>query len=206
MIRYSSIAPNSHVDGPGSRTVVFLQGCSIGCRGCQNKHLWPAPGGKLEATLDLALAIMDHANPNITISGGEPTDQLSELWNLLYDLRENGAKHIVVYTGRTWEQLQSLTDGPVLFEHLLPLIDILVDGPFILERDDPLITWRGSRNQRPIDVRATLATGDLVVLDWSRPEIVIDGNGNLHLPAGLASGFQPAGDLMPSRRCGQTRS
>jgi anaerobic ribonucleoside-triphosphate reductase activating protein len=203
MIRYAKITPNSYVDGPGKRTVIFLQGCTIACPGCQNKALWSTLAGNLVDEVWLAKTAMLNGNPNITISGGEPTEQLPQLNALVKALRAYGAEHIIVYTGRTFEWLieNKLSD----FMNLCLKINILVDGPFIKEQDDPFITWRGSRNQRPIDCKATRETRELVVLDWSQPEIQIDENGSLHLPAGLAEDFAEAGETMKSRMCGQTK-
>lgn len=200
-MQYSHITQNSYVDGPGCRTVLFLQGCPLACKGCQNKALWPADGGESLNEWELAEKIMACGNPNITISGGEPTEQLTRLWILVTSLRVLGAENIIVYTGRTWEWL--LENRLFEFMELFQRIDVLVDGPFIAELDDPLITWRGSRNQRPIDCQATLRAGSLVTLDWSSPEIQIDHDGNLHLPAGLAPDFDEVGSAGKSRRCGQ---
>ena len=202
MIRYSHITPESKVDGPGTRTVVFLQGCTVGCKACQNQHLWPADKGREVTTEILADHVMKFGNRNITISGGEPTDQMEELALLVETLRDFGAEHIIVYTGRTFEWLVENKCFGIM--NLIRQIDILVDGPFIYEMDDPMITWRGSRNQRPIDCKATVETGSLVTLDWSKPTISIDAEGNMLMPVGLAPRYG-AGEAKRTRRCGQTK-
>ncbi len=157
MINYSHITPNSMVDGPGQRTVLFLQGCPIACPGCQNRALWPADGGKRTDEQSLASQIMAHGSTLVTISGGEPTEQLNSLLVLVDELRALGAENIIVYSGRTFEWLLENKMANTML--LMRKIDILVDGPFIRELDHALINWRGSQNQRPIDCKATLANG-----------------------------------------------
>ncbi len=84
-------------------------------------------------------------------------------------------------------------------------IDVLVDGQFVREQDDPYISYRGSRNQRPIDVQASLASKEIVMLDWDSPEIVIDLSGNAFMPIGLVNEFEELGSSDITRRCGQTK-
>jgi anaerobic ribonucleoside-triphosphate reductase activating protein len=203
MIRYAKIQSDSLVDGPGLRTTIFLQGCTIACPGCQSQHLWPAKGGIVTPPYQLAVLVSAMTpHENYTIMGGEPFDQPQALYFFLRHLRDIQPKaHIIVYSGYTWEQLQPRP----WFRETTTLIDVLVDGPFIASLDDPLITYRGSRNQRPIDVPQTLATGQLVTLDWDHPEITIDYNGNLHFPVGLSAMLDPMGQLQASRRCGQSK-
>lgn len=205
-IRYSQIKTGSVVDGPGVRTVLFLQGCTIGCPGCQNAHLWPADGGHLEFTEELAktiAALSPHGN--VTISGGEPFQQLAGLTCLLYALRKHGLKHIIVYSGYTWEKLTMNHDNLFWVMEALHQIDVLVDGPFIRAQDHNLINWRGSANQRPIDVPLTLASGDLVLLDWDAPVLTIGEDGSVVMPIGMADVMDDLGTVEKTRMCGQTK-
>lgn len=207
-IRIHKITPRSYVDGPGCRAVVFLQGCSLRCPGCQNQHLWPADGGRLVDVHDLAetLALLAGETRAVTISGGEPFQQPVALSHLVEHLRNFGVTDIVVYTGYTWDVLFSLYN---LFAgcltRILPNINVLVDGRFIAAQDDPLISWRGSRNQRPIDVPASLECGHPVLLDWDSPEVSISPDGLVYMPAGLVETLAEVGDPAPTRMCGQTR-
>ena len=198
-IRIHKIVPRSYVDGPGCRSVAFLQGCTLACPGCQNKHIWPADGGTLVETDDLAetLLLLAGESRAVTISGGEPFDQPAALLQLVSVLKSASA-HIVVYTGYVLEALNPFVD-------ILRLIDILVDGPYQREIDDHLIAWRGSRNQRPLDVQASLAAYESVALDWDSPQLIISPAGDVLLPAGLASAFTDLGSPAPTRMCGQTR-
>lgn len=204
-IRFNKIIP-SLVDGPGTRTVVFLQGCTLACPGCQNKKLWPADGGHVTTVHDLAQTLINlaGANGNITISGGEPFQQAEALARLVCSLRDNGAGNILIYTGYTWEELHShLHPNKQWISSVLENIDTLVDGRFIKELDDDLLTWRGSRNQRPIDVCRSMAFGEVFMLDWDLPSIMITESGNMIMPVGLGDDFVSAGNAQSSPMCGQ---
>jgi anaerobic ribonucleoside-triphosphate reductase activating protein len=212
MIRVNHIVEETFVDGPGRRTAVFLQGCPIHCKGCQNKALWPAEGGTAMDEDDLAstLARLAITHGNITISGGEPFAQPASLTRLIRSLRNYGVKNIIVYTGYAWEDLMGSPFSPWLWvTEILPYIDILVDGPFIKALDDDLITFRGSRNQRPIDVQTSLLSWTLdkqvAVLNWDNPEITLTEAGDLVLPRGLTMEFSEIGQVENTRMCGQTR-
>jgi anaerobic ribonucleoside-triphosphate reductase activating protein len=204
-VNINSIKARSLVDGPGSRSVVFFQGCTIHCPGCQNKKLQPEAGGKILSTSELASTLAFLApDGQVTISGGEPFNQPRALAYLVRSLRNLGIQHILVYSGYTWDQLMNPINPAYLWvREVFSRIDVLVDGPFLLAQDDPFITWRGSRNQRPIDVAKSLEIGQVVTLDWDNPEIVIDKNGNLVLPVGLAREFAEIGTVSSSRMCGQ---
>lgn len=205
MIRISHFTRKSFVDGPGERVVLFVQGCPIECPGCQNRHLWEPFGGRLESPIDVAdtLANLALEHGNITISGGDPFAQPMALLSLVQRLREYPhVKSIIVYTGYVFENLVKAIQTTTA---ALNYIDVLVDGPFIREMDDPMITYRGSRNQRPIDVPASLKLGQAVMLDWDHPEIVISPEGSAFMPVGLVKEFAEIGDVENTRRCGQTR-
>ena len=197
-------------DGPGTRTSIYFQGCSIGCVGCQSQHLWPAAGGTAWDVGDVANEALRYGTP-ITILGGEPFDQPESLAKLLEALRIVAPeRHIMVYSGYTYEQLRErmLTDPWVALA--IVMIDLLVDGPFIYQADNPYVQWRGSRNQRPIDLASMRAAGnydDLVILPWDRKQtITVFADGIMEMTSGLAAQFAPAmdGEILPARRCGQT--
>ncbi len=205
-MQFSHIQRTSYVDGPGRRTVLFMQGCQIHCPGCQNKHLWPSNGGH-EADTDTIASIMSlclakDGGRAVTISGGEPFAQPGALVALLERLRFYGVQDILVYSGYTFEELEAFASPDN--NRALRMIDTLVDGRFIAEQDDPLIAWRGSRNQRAIAVQVTLETGLVVRRDWSRPTAIITTSGEVLFPVGLSK-------IMPTstthtRRCGETRN
>lgn len=199
------IEARSLVDGPGERTVVFVQGCPIHCPGCQSPHLWNATSKNMMPVFELAntLGLLTKTK-NLTIAGGEPLFQPKALAYLLKAL-DRFNFHTVLYTGYTWEQISSPISASWLWiKEILDRVDILVDGPYKNELDDPFISYRGSRNQRPIDVQETLQTGILTVLDWESPEVVIDSTGLISLPIGLTPEFSSIGQIKHSRMCGES--
>lgn len=206
-IRINHIVPNSVVDGPGTRTVVFFQGCTLACPGCQNRALWPADGGIEETVKDVVetIALLSQSTGNITLSGGEIFQQPAALAELVGTLHYVGPRHVIAYTGYTWEELFDVYHpARPWLSVILNYIDVLVDGRFIRDQDDDLIIYRGSRNQRAIDVGETLAKGKVVTLDWDNPEIVIGEDGNLVLPQGLADDFE-MGQVGSHAMCGQVK-
>ena len=207
MIRIARIVENSRVDGPGLRTTLFVQGCSIHCPGCQNRNLWDPKGDGSEDAATLAQHIMRvYQNKNITISGGEPFDQnLSDMFVLIVWLRKYGAKHIILYTGYTLEQLsdRSVKDHEPRILDIIDELDVLVDGPFQAANDDDLLIYRGSRNQRALDVPASVLNKHNVYLNWDNPEIILTPEGTALMPQGLAPVFADLGAAEQTRRCGQ---
>lgn len=204
-MRISHITRESYVDGPGGpRVVLFVQGCCRGCPGCQSQHLWPHDAGEDVAVWSVAQRLVDTGLP-ITISGGEPFEQGDLLAQLLTRIRQLAPhRHVIVYTGYAWETLLA---GPAQVVRALACIDILVDGPYIAGQDHDRLQWRGSVNQRAIDVQATLTKmAGLkiapIIMDWDTPTVMITGDGDLLGAAGLIDELIPDGT--PARRCGQT--
>lgn len=157
-LRISGTVDESVVDGPGLRFVVFTQGCHHHCPGCQNPHTHDPEGG-YDADTDelLALAVSNPLLSGITLSGGEPFLQPAPLADLARKAKDAGLD-VISYSGFTFEQI---LESPAAME-LLREIDILVDGPFVEEKRSMDLKFRGSSNQRAIDVRESLATGHIV--------------------------------------------
>jgi anaerobic ribonucleoside-triphosphate reductase activating protein len=199
------IVEHSYVDGPGDRVVVFFQGCPIHCAGCQNIAIWERKDGKPVGATELAREVARIANGRgVTISGGEPMAQPAALAELVLQLRRFGVGEIIVYTGYRLEELLDFRHPAYIWTFsLFSAIDILVDGPFVKALDNPFISYRGSTNQRPIDIRATIAAKEVVVLDWSSPEIVLTADGSALMPVGLAPEFAEIGEVDKAARCGQ---
>ena len=159
-LRIAGVIDESIVDGPGIRFVIFTQGCPHHCPGCHNPHTHDFEGGE-EVKISKLLADVQ-ANPliqGVTLSGGEPFCQPAALAELVRVLRLGG-KHIMAYSGYTWEQLLVMKDPDV--RALLEQCDVLVDGPFLMEQKDLTLRFRGSRNQRLIDVKQSLESGTVV--------------------------------------------
>lgn len=154
-IRIAGTVGESIVDGPGFRFTLFTQGCPHHCPGCHNPQTHDFAGGR-EIPLDELLEQMCR-NPlvqGVTFSGGEPFCQPGPLYQLAVALKARG-KHLMAYSGYTFEQLLALPDPDVM--RLLEQLDLLVDGPFIQEQRNVELRFRGSANQRVLDVPASLA-------------------------------------------------
>ena len=160
MLRLAGLAPNSIVDGPGIRFTLFVQGCPHHCPGCHNPETWPFAGGtEVPREQLLGLIRQDPLVRGITFSGGEPFAQAEELALLAAELRQNGYE-LACYTGYTFEEL--LQNGTPEQQKLLQNLDVLIDGPF-LQGEKPLeLAFRGSRNQRILNLPASLAAGSAV--------------------------------------------
>ena len=159
MLDLAGIAGDSIVDGPGIRTTVFAQGCPHHCPGCHNPETWAFGRGTPMAPEDI-LSIVK-ANPlcrGVTFSGGEPFAQAGEFARLGKLLKEAGYE-VASYSGYTFEQL--LIGTPQQRE-LLAAIDVLIDGPFMQSERSLELNFRGSRNQRILNVPASLAAGQAV--------------------------------------------
>lgn len=160
-IRIAGTVNDSIVDGPGLRYVVFVQGCSHRCPGCHNPETWDPYGGKEVDTHDLGQEMAK--NPllsGLTLSGGEPFDQPEASTWLTMHARVQG-KNVWCYTGYTWEEI--MEKNSLKWNALLHFIDVLVDGPFIQEQKSLDLDYRGSRNQRLIDVKKSREKGEVVL-------------------------------------------
>ena len=152
-------------DGPGIRTTVFAQGCPHHCEGCHNPETWEFGCGT--AVPAEGILEMVQSNPlckGVTFSGGEPFAQAEAFAELTKMLKEKGYE-VASYSGYTFEQLFSGTKAQ---KELLASIDVLIDGPFVLAQRSLELTFRGSRNQRIINVPASLAQGKAVEITSGR--------------------------------------
>lgn len=159
-ISLSSLIHDSIVDGPGLRSVIFTQGCPHNCPGCHNQKAIPFEGGELITTDDVVNEVLKANLHNVTFSGGEPFAQPKELYTIAKALREKGY-NIWSYSGYTYNALIRHHDPYV--QKLLSQLDILVDGRFLLEKRSIAAIFRGSTNQRIIDVQKSLKE-DKVIL------------------------------------------
>ena len=159
MLDLSGIVTDSIVDGPGIRTTVFSQGCPHRCEGCHNPETWEFGIGTQVAVEQIVDIVA--SNPlcrGVTFSGGEPFAQAAGFAKLARLLKEKGYE-VASYTGYTFEQL--LKGNPAQKE-LLSSIDVLIDGPFVMAEKSLEVAFRGSRNQRILDVPRSLAAGQAV--------------------------------------------
>lgn len=148
------------VDGPGFRTSIYCAGCRHACPGCHNPQSWDFSGGRAMTTDEMMRIIEADPYANVTFTGGDPMYQPEGFVELAQAIRARTDKDIWCYTGFTFEQLLNNPRQRALLEE----IDVLVDGPFVKAlRDDDLI-FRGSSNQRIIDVPRSLLEGHAVLL------------------------------------------
>lgn len=162
-LRVAGKAPESVVDGPGLRYCLFLQGCPHGCPGCHNPETHAFSGGTQVAGERILTDIQ--GNPllrGVTFSGGEPFCQSRRLAPLAIALKGHGY-HLMAYTGYTWEALMA---DPI-HRPLLECLDLLVDGPFVQAQHTLMLPFRGSENQRIVDVAASLRVGECVLWEWT---------------------------------------
>jgi anaerobic ribonucleoside-triphosphate reductase activating protein len=158
-IRIAGIVPESIVDGPRFRFTVFTQGCFHDCPGCHNPETHDPTGGQ-EVTVESLLYTM-RKNPlldGLTLSGGEPFLQVDACAHLAAEARAMGLS-VWAYSGYTFEELAADPEK----RRLLAACDVVVDGPFILYERTLEKRFRGSRNQRVIDVRKSLERGEIVL-------------------------------------------
>ena len=158
-IDIAGIDDDAIADGPGLRFVLFVQGCPRDCPGCHNPQTHPFGTGTPMRVSELADRIL--SNPlttGVTFSGGEPLCQAEPLALLAERLRNARPDlDIAIYTGYTFEELLAEADPARL--RLLRAADILVDGPFVQSLADRLLSFRGSSNQRILDIPRSLAAG-----------------------------------------------
>lgn len=166
--------PDSIVDGPGLRYAVFVQGCSHHCPGCHNPESQPAAGGTETTLADLLSDIRANGLVHgVTLSGGEPFEQPAACAALAAELKRDGY-NIWCYTGYLYDDLIRRED--LRIADLLNHIDVLVDGPFVESRKSLELKWRGSSNQRLIDVPATRRAGRIV--EWQPTSFSFDKPSN----------------------------
>lgn len=156
-MRIAGIVRDSIVDGTGVRDVVFFQGCGKRCKGCHNPDTWDYQGGCHRFIGDVVEELSDSSN-DITISGGEPIDQFDDLLELCRQLKEAG-KRIWVYTGNVVDPTKRI------YQRLAEYVDVIVDGRFIEDKKDCNLLFRGSSNQRLINLPLSVVLGKIVELE-----------------------------------------
>lgn len=165
-MRIANTVSDSIVDGPGLRFTVFTQGCPHHCPGCHNPDTHDPAGGREVSVSELAEQMVKNPlTDGLTLSGGEPFCQAADCAALARLAHEKGL-NVWTYTGYTYERLLE-GDLPGALE-LLDQTDVLVDGPFLLAEKSYEALFRGSANQRLIDVRQSKAAGHVVL--WTRPD------------------------------------
>lgn len=176
-MRYGQIYFNDVANGPGCRTALFVSGCTHHCKGCFNEITWDFNYGE-KYTKEVEDEIISSLSPSyvkgLTILGGEPMEicNQNEVADLVVRVRETYPdKSIWLFSGYTFEELTDLSNkrcnGPKTAE-ILSNIDVLVDGEFMLDKKDFRLKFRGSSNQRIIDMKRTLSENNIVISDYGK--------------------------------------
>lgn len=163
-IRLAGIVNDSITDGPGIRFTIFVQGCPRSCPGCHNPQTQCLEGGTVFTTKQLLEKIK--SNPlldGVTLSGGEPMIWAEQLLDLAKEIKKLNLS-LFCYTGYLFEELEKVKGA----KELLKYIDVLVDGPFVQAKRDYRLKFKGSTNQRIIDVKNTLKENKIILVEDSK--------------------------------------
>lgn len=166
-LHYQKIYSFDLANGEGIRASLFVSGCNMHCDGCFNKEAWDFCSGKefkSEQYFNILNTLKDPLYDGLSILGGEPFDQNEEDINTLINLCKSVrilGKNVWIWSGHTFEELTRNSKKKELLENC----DVLVDGHFILSKRDISLAWRGSSNQRIIDVQQTLTEGKIIQCD-----------------------------------------
>lgn len=165
-LNYHKIEKTSIVNGTGIRVVLWVSGCSLHCKGCQNPQTWDINSGQPfdeEAKKKLFEALDNSYIQGITFSGGHPLEKenIEQIISLAKEIKDKFPnKDIWLYSGYTWEEIYYHNISRILL-----YIDVLVDGAYIDELRDITLKWRGSSNQRVIDVQKSLINGTIILYE-----------------------------------------
>lgn len=163
-MNYGQIRKYDIANGPGIRTSIFVTGCSLNCKNCFNKEYQNSNFGE-KWTDQTTKKVIDYLSKDevagLTILGGEPFESAKDLISIIDDIKKQIDKSIWIYSGYTFE---NLIENPT-YKNLLKEVDVLVDGPFKEAKKDLKLRFRGSSNQRIIDIKESLANDSIVLLN-----------------------------------------
>ncbi|MCM1264968.1 MAG: radical SAM protein [Candidatus Gastranaerophilales bacterium] len=143
-IRINSYIPITNVEGPGQRFCIWVQGCSLHCKGCANYQMWDKKGGTIYDTDEIINLIKSYEDKieGVTFLGGEPLEQIEAVSEISKAVQEIGLS-VVVFTGYEYNNLEHRAD----FQELIKYVDILIDGGYVQDKTDYTRAWVGSTNQ-----------------------------------------------------------
>ena len=160
-IQLMQIVEDTTVDGPGWRSSVYCAGCRHACPGCHNPETWPFTAG-VSTSVDEIIERLKKTEGNITFSGGDPMYQAEAFTELAQRIVTELHRTIWCYTGFLFEEVSA---DPVM-SRMLPYLEVLVDGPVIEKERNLNLMFRGSNNQRLVDVQQSLKAGRVVEFEW----------------------------------------
>jgi anaerobic ribonucleoside-triphosphate reductase activating protein len=163
-MNYIKITKNDIANGPGVRVGLWTAGCKCHCKGCHNPSTWNFRTGKpfsMDSLNKLFSALDKPYIQGLTITGGNPLDNAPEILMISKRFKERFPdKDLWIYSGYTYEEIIQNE----IFECILEYVDVLVDGPYIEEQRDISLKFRGSRNQRLINIKETLKQGKIITI------------------------------------------
>lgn len=163
-MNYIKITKNDIANGAGVRVVLWCAGCNLHCKGCHNPSTWSFCAGQPfdKSSLNELYEALDKPYiQGLTLSGGNPMDNIPEVLHICRTVKEKFPnKDIWLYSGYTFEELRQSQTAMCVLEY----VDVLVDGPYIEEQRDILLPWRGSRNQRVINMPETLKQKKVITI------------------------------------------
>lgn len=164
-VRIAGYYHNSLCEGPGRRSSVLFQSCPLKCKGCWVTQLHSEDAGELVPVTRLAAELLDpkYERDGVSILGGEPFAQPDGLLALVKELRQKGCRHILCYSGYTYEILCEKGTKQESISAVLNELDILIDGAYVESLADEAGEWTGSGNQRVIDLQATRRRREIVL-------------------------------------------
>ncbi|ADV44000.1 anaerobic ribonucleoside-triphosphate reductase activating protein [Bacteroides helcogenes] len=163
MLSILDILEDTTVDGPGFRTAIYAAGCPNACPGCHNPESWDINRGRWMKTDEILEKVLADDFADVTFSGGDPMFQPEGFTELAQAIKQRSRKNIWCYTGYTFEKLLCNPRQAKLLEY----IDVLVDGKFNENLRDESLYFRGSSNQRLIDVQASLKANRTIAYDYN---------------------------------------
>lgn len=163
MLSIIDIVEDTTVDGPGFRTAIYAAGCPNKCPGCHNPESWDIKSGKPVSTEEILRKVMADEFADVTFSGGDPMFQPEGFTELARAIKEKSGKNIWCYTGYLYEKLLQNPRQAALLQY----IDVLVDGRFKQSLRDESLLFRGSSNQRLIDVKKSLKENRVVAFSYN---------------------------------------
>jgi anaerobic ribonucleoside-triphosphate reductase activating protein len=175
ILRIHHVLFSSQANGPGKRAVVWLQGCSFRCPGCFNTVLQNPAGGHEMPISMLAENLIAHKTEieGITVSGGEPIEQIEPLIKLFSIIKKKTQFSVLLFSGHTLEKIQTMDNGA----NLLSFVDVLVDGPYDKNLANPIGTWPSSANQNIILLTSRYSKTDFHEMPWR--DIFIGPSGDI---------------------------
>ncbi|MGL4410717.1 MAG: anaerobic ribonucleoside-triphosphate reductase activating protein [Bacteroidales bacterium] len=157
------VVKDTVVDGPGVRMSLYGAGCGHRCKGCHNSDSWSIAQGEMRSLKELVVELLEDKHSNITFTGGDPLFQVEAFAELARVIKANSNKSIWCYTGYRMEEVMA----SATLSMILPYIDVMVDGRFEQELLSPSLPFRGSSNQRLIDVKASLRDGEVRLFEYN---------------------------------------